>query len=101
MADNLDGMTEKELAQQLGQLGLEVTDSCAVLCERLRKALNADTEVNSRDMLNGAGASNASAQKNMADSRGSSSGARPKERYGGKSVDAMTKKELQEILGAK
>lgn len=61
--------------------------------------LNADTAVNSRDMLNGAGASNASAQKNMAGSCGSSSGVRPKERYGGKSVNAMTKKELQEILG--
>lgn len=67
--------------------------------ERLSKALNADTTVNSRDRLNGAGASDASVQKNIVGPRGSNSGARPKEGYSGGSVDAMSKKELQETLG--
>lgn len=55
MMENLDDLLDKEMIEELGRLGLEVTGSRAVLRERLRKALNADVVANVHQDSNSAG----------------------------------------------
>lgn len=55
MMENLDNLLDKEMIEELGRLGLEVTGSRAVLRERLRKAQNADVVANVHQDSNSAG----------------------------------------------
>lgn len=97
MANNLDEMTEKQLTQTLGHLGLDMTGSRAVLRERLRKAQN--IEVNAKEKAsatNADGGSTASERERRDDVTGEQ---RPNETRVAKSISTMKKKELQEKLG--
>lgn len=99
MENNLDEWTEKQLTQSLGRLGLDTVGTRIVLRERLRKALNANADVNAQEKasaMNADGGSTASAQESPNDAAGEQ---RPKEMKAAKSIDAMKKKELQEKLG--
>lgn len=96
MANNIDEMTEKQLARQLEQLGLEVTGTRAVLRERLRRALGANGEASTGS--NGGGLANARENIDDVQSR-EVSAQQPREASSAKSVDAMKKRELQEKLG--
>lgn len=58
MMENLDNLPDKEMIEELGRLGLEVTGSRAVLRKRLRKALNADVMANVQQDSNSAGIDN-------------------------------------------
>lgn len=103
MAESVDNMTDKELVEQLGRLEFEVTSSRAVLRERLRKALNIDTTVNTHKVPSSAGISGGGASsiyENIDGAHERSVGTRwSNDTHVVRGVDTMSKKELQEELG--
>ncbi|KAL6268216.1 hypothetical protein P5V15_001327 [Pogonomyrmex californicus] len=92
MADSLDEMTEKELARRLEQLGSEATGSKAVLREKLRKALSANTAEDAQDATNSAKGGSNGARSRL--DREQDGGKRREFVRGGTNIDGMRRRDL-------